>query len=164
MSARETNGAAGQHHGRRDRPVPGRPPVPARLPAPGKPPAPGRHARSYDVRGLTVIELRGAIDLSNVPEIRALADAVTARPGVRVVMDLRPVEFLDGSTLGLLCRTRRRALDQGGHLTLVCVRPWHLRILRAAGLGTVFAPFATLEAALEATLGAASGTPPPHGG
>ncbi|MFK0173707.1 STAS domain-containing protein [Streptomyces sp. NPDC090306] len=86
--------------------MPGRPPIPARLPAPRKPPAPGRHARSYDVRGLTVIELRGAIDLSNVPEIRALADAVTARPGVRVVMDLRPVEFLDGSTLGLLCRTR----------------------------------------------------------
>lgn len=57
-------------------------------------------------------------------------------------MDLRPGEFLDCSTLGLLCRTRRRALERGGHLTLVCVQPWHLRILKAAGLHTLFEPLA----------------------
>ncbi|MEY9997427.1 anti-sigma B factor antagonist [Streptomyces sp. V4I8] len=82
-------------------------------------------------------------------EIQAHTDAATTRSGVRVIVDLRPVEFLDCSTLGLLCRTRRRALERGGQLTLVCVRPWHLRILKAAGLHTLFALLATVEDALE---------------
>ncbi|NEC92306.1 STAS domain-containing protein [Streptomyces sp. SID12501] len=134
MGIQETNAASEQ---RRNHPIP------------GKLPPPCRHARSYLVRGITVIELHGTIDLSNIPEIQAHTDAATAMPGVRVVVDLRAVEFLDCSTLDLLCRTRRRALERGGHLTLVCVRPWHLRIPKAADLGTRFAPHATVEDALE---------------
>ncbi|WP_329550480.1 STAS domain-containing protein [Streptomyces sp. NBC_00696] len=134
MGMQDTNAVPGQnpHH-----------PKPERLPLPCQ------HVRSYLIRGITVIELRGSIDLNNIPELQAHADTATARPGARVVMDLRPVEFLDCSTLGLLCRTRRRALERGGHLTLVCVRPWHLRILKAAGLHTLFVTLATMEAALE---------------
>ncbi|WP_416959027.1 STAS domain-containing protein [Streptomyces sp. Agncl-13] len=134
MGIQETNTPSGQ---RRNHPVPGKLPVP------------GRHARSYLLRGVTVVELHGTIDLSSIPEIQAHTDAATIRSGVRVVVDLRPVEFLDCSTLGLLCRTRRRALERDGRLAVVCVRPWHLRILKAAGLLTLFEPVATLEDALE---------------
>ncbi|MFI1212580.1 STAS domain-containing protein [Streptomyces sp. NPDC020802] len=134
MGLQEMNAASGQ---RRNHPMP------------EKLPAPGRHARSHLDHGVTVIELHGIVDLSNIPEIQAHTDAATARPGIRVVVDLRPMEFLDCSTLGLLCRTRRRALERGSHLTLVCVRPWHLRILKAAGLSTHFVILATVEDALE---------------
>ncbi|BCL28665.1 STAS domain-containing protein [Streptomyces aurantiacus] len=116
---------------------------------PEKLPAPCRQARSYLARGSTVVELHGTIDLSTIPEIQLHTDAATARPGVCVVVDLRPVDFFDCSTLGLLCRTRRRALERGGHLILVCAHPWHLRILQAAGVGTLFAPLATVEDALQ---------------
>ncbi|WP_369229357.1 STAS domain-containing protein [Streptomyces sp. R21] len=119
--------------------------------APGGPQAPFRHARSYLDHGITVVELHGAIDLSTVPEVRAHADAATAGQGAQVIVDLRPVEFLDCATLGLLCRARRRALERGGHLALVCVRPWHLRILKAAGLSELFAPLATVQDALHHT-------------
>lgn len=111
-------------------------------------PPPCRHARSYLDRGVTVIKLRGAIDLSNIPEIQAHTDAVTARHGLRVIVNLRPVEFLDCSTLGLLCRTRCRVLERDGHLALVCVRSWHLQIFKVAGLHTLFEPLATMEDAL----------------
>ncbi|MEU0217253.1 STAS domain-containing protein [Streptomyces sp. NPDC006265] len=79
---------------------------------PGGPPAPFRPARTYLHHGITVVELHGAIGLSTVPEVRAHSDAATARQGARVTVDLRPVEFLDCATLGLLCRARRRALDE----------------------------------------------------
>ncbi|MFF5307641.1 STAS domain-containing protein [Streptomyces sp. NPDC013161] len=108
-------------------------------------PPPGRHARSHLDRGVIVVEFCGVIDLSNLPEIRAHTDAVTARHGVRLIVDLRPVEFLDCSTLGLLCRIRHRLLERDGHLALVCVRSWHLKILKAAGLHTLFEPLTTLE-------------------
>jgi anti-sigma B factor antagonist len=111
--------------------------------APGEASAPCRHARSYLHHGVTVVEFHGAIDLATVPEVRAHTDAATARQGARVIVDLRPADFLDCTALGLLVRARRRALERGGHLALACARPWHVRILKAAGLGELFGPLAT---------------------
>ncbi|MFC8124859.1 STAS domain-containing protein [Streptomyces sp. NPDC057302] len=114
----------------------------------GQLPAPCQHARSYLARGVTVVEIHAAIDLGTVTEVQVHTDAATALPGAQVIVDLRPVEFFDCSALSLFCRTRRRALERGGHLALVCVRPWHLRILNATGLSEVFRPLATVEDAL----------------
>lgn len=72
--------------------------------------------------------------LSTASEAHIHPDAASLPPAPRVIVDLRPVQFLDGSALGLLCRTHRRVGERHGLLRLVCVRPWHLRILRAAGL------------------------------
>ncbi|MFE9401548.1 STAS domain-containing protein [Streptomyces sp. NPDC006530] len=107
-----------------------------------------QHARTYRLHGVAVIELRGTIDLSTVPEIQVHTDAATAPQRAQVIVDLRPVQFLDCSALGLLCRARRRAVERDGRLALVCVRPWHLRILEATGLRELFRPLATVEEAL----------------
>ncbi|QEV21583.1 STAS domain-containing protein [Streptomyces alboniger] len=66
--------------------------------------------------------------------------------------------FLDCSTLSLLCRARRRALERDGQLALVCIRPWHLRILTAVDLNTLFKPCATVQEALN-SVRRALGTP-----
>ncbi|WP_329282171.1 STAS domain-containing protein [Streptomyces sp. NBC_01451] len=118
--------------------------------APGEAPVPCRYARSYLDHGVTVVEFHGTIDLNTVCEVQVHTDAATARQGARMIVDLRPVEFLDCTALGLLCRARRRALEHGGHLALVCARPWHLRILKAAGLSELFLPLATVQDALSA--------------
>ncbi|MEV5283351.1 STAS domain-containing protein [Streptomyces sp. NPDC052811] len=96
-----------------------------------------------------MVEIRGTIDLTTVPEIQVHTDAATAPHGAQVIVDLRPVQFLDCSALGLLCRARRRAVERDGRLALVCARPWHLRILEAAGLRELFHPLATVEEALK---------------
>ncbi|MET9365298.1 STAS domain-containing protein [Streptomyces sp. NPDC006632] len=111
-------------------------------------PAPYRRTRSYFVYGITVVEIHGTIDLSTVPGIRVHIDAATAPHGAQVIVDLRPVEFLDCSALTLLCRARRRVLERDGRLALVCVRPWHLRILEVAGLRELFRPLATVQDAV----------------
>ncbi|MFH8464930.1 STAS domain-containing protein [Streptomyces sp. NPDC017991] len=116
-----------------------------RTTAPYEIPTPSPHARSHLENGITVTEIHGVTDLSTVPEIRVHIDAVTAPHGAQVIVDLRHVEFFDCALLGLLCRARRRTLERGGRLAVVCVRPWHLRIIRAAGLGEVFQPFATVQ-------------------
>ncbi|WP_367043930.1 STAS domain-containing protein [Streptomyces sp. Je 1-332] len=107
-------------------------------------PDPFRCARSYRRRGVTVVEFCGAIDVSSAPGVQVHVDAATASQGAQVVVDLRAVEFFDCSALSLLCRTRRRALKHGGHMTVVCTRPWHLRIIKAAGLNTLFKPVSTI--------------------
>jgi anti-sigma B factor antagonist len=99
---------------------------------------PGPSARSYRVDCFTVVELRGEIDLVSAEEIQVHTDAATAPQGSRVIIDLSAATFIDCSALRLLCRARRRVLDRGGSIDLVCTRPWHLQILRTAGLDGCF--------------------------
>ena len=99
-----------------------------------------------------MVELRFEIDIATKAEVLRHLDAATALAGARVIVDLRPACFVDCVGLGLLCRTRRRALEQGGRLALVCVHPRQLRILRVTGLHQAFQPVATLGDALEQAL------------
>ncbi|MEU8954178.1 STAS domain-containing protein [Streptomyces sp. NPDC048518] len=148
MDIQDAHATSGQHPDRQhpDRQPPDRQP-PGRS-APGGPPAPGPHVRSYRIGGVSVVEIRGAVDVSTVAEIQVHTDAASAAPGAQAIVDLRAVTFLDCATLGLLCRTRRRALRRHGRLTVVCVRPWHLRILHIVGLARDFDPVPTIPDAL----------------
>lgn len=101
-------------------------------------PGPGPVVRSYTAGRFTVVELRGEIDLLAAGDIRECTDAATAPRGARVIVDLRPATFIDCAALGLLCRARRRVLDRGGSIDLVCTRALHLRMLRVTGLARYF--------------------------
>ncbi|MDV9177763.1 anti-sigma factor antagonist [Streptomyces sp. W16] len=108
-----------------------------------------RHLRIHQDRGFTVLEFRGEIDIVAAMEILPSLDRVTARPGARIVIDLRQVEFFDCSGLRLLYRARQRVLERDGRLHLVCTHPLTLRILRVTGLSRLLTPQPTLDAALE---------------
>ncbi|AGF67498.1 anti-anti-sigma factor [Streptomyces corchorusii] len=110
----------------------------------------------YAYRGHTVLEFRGEIDIVSATEIGPFVDRATDRPGARVVIDLRPAEFFDGSGLRLLYRARLRVLERGGQLHLVCTHPLTLRVFRVTGLARLLPPQPSLDAAL-ARSGAASG-------
>ncbi|WP_320778390.1 anti-sigma factor antagonist [Streptomyces sp. CRN 30] len=115
-----------------------------------------RHLHVHDDRGHTVLRFRGEIDLSVAEEITPLLDRATSRPGARVVLDLSGVEFFDCSGLRLLSRARRRVLDRGGELHLVCAHPLTLRVLRITGMARVLPPRPTLDEVV-----GRSGPPPP---
>ncbi|OXY92692.1 anti-anti-sigma factor [Streptomyces diastatochromogenes] len=108
-----------------------------------------RHLRIREDRGHTVLEFRGEIDIAAATEITPALDRVTDRPGVRIVIDLRSVEFFDCSGLRLLYRARSRVLERGGRLHLVCAHPLTLRVFRVTGLSRLLPPQPTLDAALE---------------
>ncbi|MFD5634202.1 STAS domain-containing protein, partial [Streptomyces sp. NPDC127077] len=69
-------------------------------------------------------------------------------PGGRRAAPGPRVEFFDCSGLRLLYRARRRVLDRGGRLHLVCAHPLTLRMFRLTGLSRILPPSASLEAAL----------------
>ncbi|MCM2430852.1 STAS domain-containing protein [Streptomyces sp. RKAG337] len=110
-------------------------------------PPPRRLVHTYERGEFTVVELRGEIDLSTIEEVGAGVSAATESPGALVVVDLRPAQFFDCAALTLLVRTHRLLLEHDGWMGLVCTHPWHLRILRLAGLTRNLRPVATVEAA-----------------
>ena len=104
-----------------------------------------------------MLELLGEIDIAAAEEIGPYLDRVTSDPDVRLVIDLRSVDFFDCSGLRLLYRARGRVLDHGGRLHLVCTQPLILRVLRITGLSKLLPPHPTPDAALD-TAGTTSGT------
>ncbi|MBP2050182.1 anti-anti-sigma factor [Streptomyces griseochromogenes] len=108
-----------------------------------------RHLRVHEHRGHTVLEFRGEIDIAAAVEITPALDRVTDRPGARIVIDLRAVEFFDCSGLRLLYRARGRVLERGGRLHLVCTHPLTLRVFRVTGLSRLLPPQPSLDAAVE---------------
>lgn len=109
-------------------------------------PAPCHTERVAD--GTTVVEARGEIDILTAPPLAARLDALSAGPHPDLVLDLRPVSFIDCSGLRLLCRTRNRALARQGRLRLVTDSSCFLRILRGVQLAGVFEIHPDLSGAL----------------
>lgn len=121
-------------------------------------PAPfSRYLRAHRHRDHLVLELLGEIDIAAAEEIGPYLDRVTSDPDMRLVIDLRSVDFFDCSGLRLLYRARGRVLDHGGRLHLVCTQPLILRVLRITGLSKLLPPHPTPDAALD-TAGTTSGT------
>ncbi|MFI0508987.1 anti-sigma B factor antagonist [Streptomyces canus] len=90
------------------------------------------------VGGTTVVEVRGEIDILTAPSLSARLDALSAGPCPDLVLDLRPVSFIDCSGLRLLCRTRNRTRARQGRLRLVTDNSCFLRILDGARLADTF--------------------------
>ncbi|MEK8172548.1 STAS domain-containing protein [Streptomyces sp. M19] len=106
--------------------------------------------RAYRLRGYTVAEFHGEVDLLGLEVMGPRMDELTSAAGAALVVDLRPVTFFDCSGLSLLCRAHRRVAARLGRMRLVCDNDLALRTMRAGGLLAVFRPVPTLEEALTA--------------
>ncbi|QOV33393.1 STAS domain-containing protein [Streptomyces ferrugineus] len=104
--------------------------------------------RERSVGPYTVVELHGEIDMLSAPTVTARLDVLTSAGQPLLVLDLRPVTFIDCGGLGVLCRVRRRTLRRGGKLRLVVDGHRIPRILRFVGLNRAFDLYATLPDAL----------------
>ncbi|PSM42502.1 anti-sigma factor antagonist [Streptomyces dioscori] len=100
------------------------------------PPAdlPGAHARCFALGRATVVELHGEIDVFTVGKITADLDSATGQPVPHVIVDLRPVSFMDSSGLHLLNRAHRRARARSGGIQLVSDQPRIRQLLRLTAL------------------------------
>ncbi|MGP9022357.1 STAS domain-containing protein [Streptomyces sp. BR1] len=105
--------------------------------------------RVRTVRGVTVAELRGEIDIHAVQTLQPRLDVLTSHDRPALAVDLCRIEFLDCSGLALLVRSRRRAAERGGLWALACDHTLTLRILRITSLVGTLGPAPTLEQALE---------------
>ncbi|MFJ9864188.1 STAS domain-containing protein [Streptomyces sp. NPDC101165] len=101
-------------------------------------PGPGRVAADHPPSTAVVVPLHGEIDLLTLPALSERLDVLTEPPRPDLVLDLRPVAFIDCAGLGVLCRARNRALARQGRLRLVADTPGFRGLLRATGLSGVF--------------------------
>lgn len=124
-------------------------------------PAPSHTERT--VGATTVVTLSGEVDLFTRLSLAPRLDALTAGPRPDLVLDLRPVAFIDCAGLGLLCRARNRVAARGGRLRLVSGSVSFRRILRRTGLDGAFVLLSEFEPSSVAVPSPRSGTVVPAG-
>ncbi|MEU6080002.1 STAS domain-containing protein [Streptomyces sp. NPDC047108] len=96
----------------------------------------------------SVVELRGELDILNIPGISDYLDVLTGGHQPHIVLDMREVSFLDASGLAMLVRARRRATERNGRLSIVIRDPAVSRVLRLAHLTGYFNLHDSVEAAV----------------
>ncbi|MFB7506900.1 STAS domain-containing protein [Streptomyces broussonetiae] len=69
--------------------------------------------------GATLVTLSGEVDVLTAPALSERLDTLTADMCLDLWLDVRAVDFIDCTGLGVLCRARSRLLARQGRLRLV---------------------------------------------
>ncbi|MGI8648576.1 MAG: anti-sigma B factor antagonist [Acidimicrobiales bacterium] len=102
----------------------------------------------------TVVSVAGEIDVYTAPQLRVkLVDLVDAG-NCHLVVDMRDVDFLDSTGLGVLVGTLKRVKAANGRLALVCTQERIVKIFRITGLERVFTIASSVEDAIGSALDA----------
>jgi len=82
----------------------------------------------------SVVRVEGEIDVSTISPLRDELNGLVADGYTNISVDLRNVDFLDSTALGLLVGVHKRCSEAGGHLRLVIDSPRILKLFEITGL------------------------------
>src|SRR4028119_1272498 len=85
-----------------------------------------------------VVGAEGEVDLGTVDTLRATTSEVVRRKPKTVIFDLRKVNHIDSSGLGILVATRKRLNNHPASVVVVTDQPAVLHSLHVTGLDRVF--------------------------
>ena len=94
----------------------------------------------------TVLTVTGEVDAYTVAALAPVMEQLPFGADLVLVIDLRPVTFLDSSGLSAIVATRRRVSETGGELRIVCDGLTR-RLFELTSMDQVLNLYATLEEA-----------------
>jgi anti-sigma B factor antagonist len=97
-----------------------------------------------------VLRVVGEVDVFTAPALRERLRELAANGVVHMVADMRGVDFLDSSGLGVLVGGLKRVREHGGSLTVVVTSTRILQVLEITGLSRVLPPRASVADAIDA--------------
>jgi len=103
---------------------------------------------------VTIVELAGSLDISNVHQVRPVVVDATSTECAQIAVNLRDLYFVDSSGLAVLVQGWKRARAHHGNLCLYSVQPPVRMILELTRFDKVFEIFVREE---DAVLAATSG-------
>lgn len=88
--------------------------------------------------GEVIVSVRGEIDLSSAPALRATLDECLDSGDSHVVIDLTETTLVDSTVLGVIISAQRRFQQAGGAIVLRSPDDQVRRVLEVTGLHRVF--------------------------
>src|SRR2546425_3360927 len=103
-------------------------------------------------KDLSVIALRGEIDVYTAPLLRQKIVDLVDEGALNIVVDMEKVDFLDSTGLGVLVEGLKRVKTRGGNLSLVATQDKILKIFDITGLNKAFPIYGSRDQAVEETV------------
>ena len=101
--------------------------------------------------GWQVLTVRGEVDVTTTPRVRAQLISLLSDGKSRLIVDLEGVCFMDSSGLGALVAGLKLARSRAGELRIVCEGQRSVRkVLEVTGLERVLERYDSVEAAAAA--------------
>jgi anti-sigma B factor antagonist len=100
---------------------------------------------------ITVVELAGTLELGRESQrIETLVDDLVKRGSTRVIFDMRGVEHMDSTGLGMLALASGKLRESGGTLAIVAPGGRVLELLTLTQINLIVKVCPTVEAAVAA--------------
>jgi anti-sigma B factor antagonist len=100
---------------------------------------------------ITVVELAGTLELGRESQrIETLVDDLVKRGSTRVIFDMKGVEHMDSTGLGMLALASGKLRESGGSLAIVSPGGRVLELLTLTQINTIVKVCPTVEAAAAA--------------
>ena len=100
---------------------------------------------------VVVFELTGELDFHTSPELREKMQAVSEKPGHRMIVNLKKVSYIDSSGLATFVEALQKAKRSGGKLVLTELAVSVKSVFEIAKLDKVFTLAASEAEALNVT-------------
>ena len=103
-----------------------------------------------------VLEVGGELDLYTAPRLSSQVGELIARGATHLIFDLTETTFIDSTALHVLLGARKRVLEEGGDVVVVCPSPHVRRVFEVTGVDGLLRLCRSAEVAIEEL--------PPEGG
>ena len=97
----------------------------------------------------TIVTVVGDLDVHTAPTLQEHLGPLTSAQGVRLIIDLSSVAFIDSTGLGILVGALKHVREVGGTLHVVVTSPRVLKVFTLTGLDAVIAVYPDLVQALD---------------
>ncbi|NEY34719.1 anti-sigma factor antagonist [Streptomyces sp. PRKS01-65] len=104
--------------------------------------------RSTAREGVTVVSLRGDIDMTAEPEVRQALLVPSEGDAPRTVVDLSQVSFMDSTGFNALINAHAQATAHSGWVRVATPPPMVKRMFQVLGIDEVISSYPTLKDAL----------------
>lgn len=103
------------------------------------------------VNDYLIVTLKGELDHHTSEDVRKKIDQEYYNNNLlNMVLDLRGLNFMDSSGIGLIMGRYKNCKDIRGYVSIVSTSPYLERILRMSGLLKIINVYPTIEEAIEA--------------
>lgn len=101
---------------------------------------------------ICIIDLEGQVDLSNAYILRESIDQELGEGYKKIIINMKPLNFIDSSALGVLIGGAKKVLEARGGLVIV-VNDYVERLLSVTGLVAIFNVKREIDSAIDSLEG-----------
>jgi anti-anti-sigma factor len=78
----------------------------------------GFYVHDQTANGQVVIDLRGEVDVYNAQDLREQLSRTMGEGSLDIVLDVKSVDFVDVTGIGVIIAAAKRVGEAGGHITV----------------------------------------------